>query len=147
MNLMSKSVSLSTNRQYANFWADWALLISQYWYNPTEEDFFIQHLGLRDQVKTINAFSHQCVTTRVPPIRAATVACVLSGIKSNFRKNLLETQAFEHLSVRNLKVVLNLEERKHDPPLNRATQQRLPMTLQCRHGSPDRRPGRRDRSD
>jgi hypothetical protein len=99
-----------------------------YFHNPTPDDYFMQDLSLREQVRTINAFSHQCVTTRVPRLRASTVACVLSGVKSQFRSNLLETTAFDHPSVRNVKVALNLEERKNDP-LNVATQQKLPMTL------------------
>jgi hypothetical protein len=100
----------------------------QYLHKPTPDEYFLQGLTLRAQVKVINAFSHQCVTTRVPRLRASTVACVLSGVKSQFRSNLLETAAFDHPSVRNVKVALNLEERKNDP-LNIATQQKLPMTL------------------
>jgi hypothetical protein len=125
---MSKSVSLRTNRKYDRNWEDWVRFLSRYLYQPTADDFFMQHMILREQVKTINAFAHHCVTDRVPPLRASTVACVLSGVKSQLRKNLFETTAFDHPSVRNVKVALNLEERKNDP-LNVATQQKLPMTL------------------
>jgi hypothetical protein len=125
MQLMAKSVSLKTNRTYLK---DWVRFLLAYFYRPTPDDYFMQKLSLREQVQTINAFSHQCVTTRVPPLRASTVACVLSGIKAQFRSNLLETTAFDNPSVRNVKVALNLEERKNDP-LNIATQQKLPMTL------------------
>jgi hypothetical protein len=128
MQLMSKSVSMRTNRKYLKNWEDWVRFLLAYWYKPVPDDFFMQKLNLHDQVQTINAFSHQCVTTRVPTLRASTVACVLSGIKSQFRANLLETTAFDHPAVRNVKVALNLEERKNDP-LNVATQQKLPMTL------------------
>jgi hypothetical protein len=128
MQLMTKSVSLKTNRTYLKNWEDWVRFLLEYFHRSTPDQYFMQHLTLRDQVKTINAFSHQCVTTRVPPLRASTVACVLSGIKAQFRSNLLETTAFDHPSVRNVKVALNLEERKNDP-LNIATQQKLPMTL------------------
>jgi hypothetical protein len=71
----------------------------EYLYRPTPDECFLQGLSLREQVKVINAFSHQCVTTRVPRLRASTVACVLSGIKSQFRSNLLETAALDHPSV------------------------------------------------
>jgi hypothetical protein len=88
----------------------------------------MQHLQLREQVETILAYVHQCVTTRVPVLRASTVVGRLTGIKSLFRENLLEATAFDHPSVRGVKVAINLEERKRDP-YNQHSNQKLPMTL------------------
>jgi hypothetical protein len=128
MALMSQSVSIRTNRKYDKNWGDWARFLSEYLYRPAPDEFYMQDISLREQVRTINAFAFHCAGERTPTLRASTIACVLSGIKSHFRKNLLETNCFDHPSVRNVKVALALQERKNDP-LNVATQQKLPMTL------------------
>jgi hypothetical protein len=75
-------------------------------------------------------YGHYCLTEhrKDNPLAASTISGSYSGIRHSFRSNLLDTDFFDHCSMRAFKTATMLAERKN-AKCNRVKRRKYPMTL------------------
>jgi hypothetical protein len=126
LRLMSQAVQFRSVKRYSADWNRWLAFMRQWMdsLEPREDDVFLLDVPLRAQVATLAAFMHfQFVDLH---LRASTIISGMSGVRHQFRSNLLPVEIFSNQSLSACKNALTLEERKLEGLS--AVQRRHPLT-------------------
>jgi hypothetical protein len=97
--------------------------------HQNESEMYLIDAPIRLQVTTVASFMH--FAWKVLGLKASTIISSLSGIRHQFRTNLLSLDVFEHASVRACKTALTLEERSAEGAV--AVNRRHPVTVDMLH--------------
>jgi hypothetical protein len=100
--MLRGAVAYRSNLKYDCDWRRWETFVRRCWRDCSNEDLYLQHLNKRAQVSMLIGYGHYCLTEHRAdnPLAASTIAGSFSGIRHSFRSNLLETDFFDHGSMR-----------------------------------------------
>lgn len=128
--MLRHCVTFTSNIKYDCDWRRWSSFLAQCWQGCKEQDLYMQDLSNQSKVEMLIAYGHYCLREhRVDnPLAASTIAGSFSGIRHSFRSNALDTDFFDHRSLRAFKTACMLEERKNDAH-NKVSKRKYPMTL------------------
>ncbi len=119
-----------SNLKYDCDWRRWRTFLMQCWEYCTEDDLYLQHMSKREQVGMLIGYGHYCLKEhrKDNPLAASTIAGSFAGIRHSFRSNTLDTDFFDHRSVRAFKTATVLDERKNGLH-NQISRRKFPITL------------------
>eukprot|EP01034_Spumella_vulgaris_P021809 gene21809-27878_t len=127
--MLRKCVAFKSNVKYEADWARWTIFFRQCFKNPTQEDLFMEELPRRTQVELLVAYGHYCLKEhRATPLAAQTITGSFSGLRHMFRINMIETDCFDHRSLKAFKTATRLEERRMAKD-NQISKRKMPMTM------------------
>jgi hypothetical protein len=129
-DMLRDCIAYSSNLRYDIDWRRWATYVYQCWEFCSEDDLFMQHLPKRDQLGMLIGYGHYCLTghRKNKPLAASTISGSFSGIRHSFRSNLLDTDVFDHKSLRAFKTSTAITERKN-LDYNKVSKRKFPMTV------------------
>jgi hypothetical protein len=128
--MVRNSVTYTSNQKYDCDWRRWRTFLTKCWEQCSEDDLYLQALNNKQKVELLIAYGHYCLSEHRPgnPLAASTIAGSFSGIRHSFKANVLETDFFDHGSLRAFKTSTVLAERKNEDH-NRVRRRKFPMTL------------------
>jgi hypothetical protein len=122
--LMAHAVQFRSVQRYSGDWKHWIRFMRQWVFQPREADLYLMEVPLRLQLATLAAFMHFMFT--VVRLKASSIISSLSGVRHQFRSNMLPLEVFANPAVRACKTALALEERKAEGA--RDVNRRHPLT-------------------